>query len=287
MSAAPSHPEPATDDARATERDADTAYYRAVLHELIEIGATLARTLPQQATQPPAPEAAPTPATTADLAAAYERLTRALRRTIALARALDQPAPHGAIRPLTTRHTAPRTTPPDDTLDDDDAPGAPPDLPPEHLRAARAHVAREVEAAIEHDAHDHADAAALRADLHERLDHPDFAWDVAERPIETIIADLCLNLGISDIADLRAWAARTAELSPIAASPRPAHRGTAPNRTALATPHPDQHRPTRPLTGLDAGQTFQRRPSRYCAAAGATSAIVWITSNPSNSGCPR
>ncbi len=216
------------------ERDADTAYYRAVLHELIEIGATLARTLPQQATQPPAPEAAPTPATTADLAAAYERLTRALRRTIALARALDQPAPHGAIRPLTTRHTAPRTTPPDDTLDDDDAPGAPPDLPPEHLRAARAHVAREVEAAIEHDAHDHADAAALRADLHERLDHPDFAWDVAERPIETIIADLCLNLGISDIADLRAWAARTAELSPIAASP--AQPTEAPPQTAPPWP---------------------------------------------------
>ncbi len=261
MSAAPAHSEPANDDARATERDADTAYYRAVLHELIEIGATLARTLPQQATQPPAPEAAPTPATTADLAAAYERLTRALRRTIALARALDQPAPHGAIRPLTTRHTAPRTAPPDDTLDDD-APGAPPDLPPEHLRAARAHVAREVEAAIEHDAHDHADAAALRADLHERLDHPDFAWDVAERPIETIIADLCLNLGISDIADLRAWAARTAELSPIAAS-SPAQPTEAPpsTGTTLATPHPGQHRPARPLTGL--------APRRDTASGGA------------------
>ncbi len=70
----------------------------------------------------------------------------------------------------------------------------------------------------------------LRADLHERLDHPDFAWDVAERPIETIIADLCLNLGISDIADLRAWAARTAELSPIAASP--AQPTEAPPQTA-------------------------------------------------------
>ncbi len=101
-------------------------------------------------------------------------------------------------------------TPPDDTLDDDAAPGAPPtcrpstSAPPARTSPARSRQQSSTRPTTS------ADAAALRADLHERLDHPDFAWD-RRAPHRDIIADLCLDLGISDIADLRAWAARTAD----------------------------------------------------------------------------
>ncbi|MBV9528725.1 hypothetical protein, partial [Sphingomonas sp.] len=92
MSATPALTDPAH-DAAAQQREADTAYYREVLHELIEIGTTLARALPRQATQPTPAQLQPAPAKALDLASAYERITRAIRRTIALARTLDQPAP--------------------------------------------------------------------------------------------------------------------------------------------------------------------------------------------------
>ena len=78
MSATPALTEPA-DATTAQQREADTAYYRAVLHELIEIGTTLARTLHHQATsEHAAPQPAPTPATAADLAplAGFAALTR-------------------------------------------------------------------------------------------------------------------------------------------------------------------------------------------------------------------
>ena len=49
MSATPALTEPANDDAQACQREADTGYYRQVLHELIEIGTDLARILLHQA----------------------------------------------------------------------------------------------------------------------------------------------------------------------------------------------------------------------------------------------
>jgi hypothetical protein len=47
MSSSPALPDPASDghDAAQQQREADAQYYRAILHELIEIGAGLARAL--------------------------------------------------------------------------------------------------------------------------------------------------------------------------------------------------------------------------------------------------
>ena len=239
MSATPALTEPAHDTAQ--QREADTAYYRQVLHELIEIGTTLARALPHQATPQPtaAPQPAPAPATAGDLASAYERLTRALRRTIALARTLDQPAP-----PLTARHTAPRTpaTPRDlskmsdtELLDGMDPLALAPALAPEHRRAAHEHITRAVEDAIRHEAREPSEAALLRAELAERLDDPGLEWDIASRPIEEVIAAICRDLGLSDIGDLRA---RAAELSPDRAST--AQTTAVPPQTAPPRPPPTQ-----------------------------------------------
>ena len=242
MSATPALPTPAHDDAQ--QREADTAYYRQVLHELIEIGTTLARTLAHQATQataePIPAQPQPAPATAGDLATAYERLTRAIRRTIALARTLDQPAPL-----LTTRGPAPRkpAQPLDlskmsdaELLDGMDPLALAPALAPEHRRAAHEHITRAVEDAIRHEAREPSEAALLRAELAERLDDPGLDYDIEDRPIEEVIAEICRDLGLSDISTLRA---RAAQPPPDDAS-SPGQPSAPPSQTAPPRPLPTQ-----------------------------------------------
>ncbi len=232
MSATATHPTPANDDAdpRAAECATDTDYYRAVLHELIEIGADLARALPHQATpQPTTPEATPAqptpaPASALDLATAYDRLTRAIRRTIALARTLDQPAPA-----LTTRNPAPPRNPSPlrdtdrDTLDED--------------------AIENDEDAVEREAGDPSEdallRAELRADLRECLDD-----HIAGRPIEAVIAEICRDLGISRAALPSARIAqgqsqRANPAWPTAAPPRTAPPWAPPPLTPKGTGPPD------------------------------------------------
>ena len=88
-------------------------------------------------------------------------------------------------------------------------------LAPEHRRAAHEHITRAVEDAIQHEAREPSEAALLRAELAERLDDPGLEWDIASRPIEEVIAEICCDLGLSDIGDLRA---RAAQPSPEGAS---------------------------------------------------------------------
>jgi len=254
MSATPAHPTPAHDDTAAQQREADTAYYREVLHELIEIGTTLARTLPHQATQQPTPEPTtpeaaaaqpqPAPATALDLATAYERLTRAIRRTILLARTLDQPAPLLVARGPAPRKPAPscdlaRMTDAElDALPDDVDP-----LAPETRLAAHAHITRAVEDAIRHEAREPSEAALLRAELAERLDDPGLDYDIADRPIEEVIAAICRDLGLSDIGDLRARATCAAQPPPEEAS------STAQPTAAPPQAAPPRAQPTQTSTG--------------------------------------
>ncbi len=155
MSPTPSRPEPTNDasPAQASQRDEDAQYYRQVLHELIEIGTDLARALHRQAapetnSQPSAtPAAAPAP----DPTIAFDRIARTLRRTIALARKLSDPAPQRPAAQAAEQSGQRRL-------------------------AARKQIIRAVEDSIQRET-DGAEADALHAELRERLDDPDLDDD--------------------------------------------------------------------------------------------------------------
>ncbi len=82
------HPTPTPPQSQPASPEDDDAYYRAVLHDLIEIGATLARQLQEHTAKDPE----------ADLTIPCDRIARTIRRTIALAR-------HIATFPPKTRTT--------------------------------------------------------------------------------------------------------------------------------------------------------------------------------------
>jgi hypothetical protein len=170
----------------------DAQYYRWALHELIDIGVGLARLVHQQATAAAA-EPAVTADTAPDIAAAFDRISRAVRRTILLARKVAEPL----------------------------APAA--EHPEQHRAAARRRIIREVEDTIQRTAQG-ADAETLHAELLDRLDAPDLEDDIAQRPIADIIADICRDLGLAALPGSHPWKRRTAEdltaLCARAATPR-------------------------------------------------------------------
>ena len=222
---------------------ADAHAYRAVLDDLIGMGTGIARLLHAQATAaadltPDSPHkpANQTPAHSTStnlitIAAAFDRIARAVRRCIALARALDIPA-----RPAKD--------------------------PAHHRAAARRRILRAVEDAISRklsaaagaddtgfdDADfDHAPntasptAEALTAELHERLDGPDLDTDITNRPLADIIAELCRDLGIAPPAGPHPWKRRTpADIAALCA------RAAAPARPAQTAPQPHPHGPLHP-----------------------------------------
>ncbi len=204
MSSSPALSEPAD---HATQRDEDAQYYREILHELIEIGADLARTLHRQATaQPgaaPDPEKASQPTPASDPSIAFDRIARSIRRTIALARTITDPA-----QPRPAAHAA------------------------ERRRFARKQIIRSVEDAIQRDAHG-SEAEALHAELYERLETMDLDDDLDNLPIAEIIAAIRRDLGIAAHlpgthpwtrrrpADVRALCARAA--GPRTTQPRPGY----------------------------------------------------------------
>ena len=174
----------------------DAAYYKRVLHDLIDIGADLARIVHDQAKQqaarqteaataalppiPPANDRLPDPTI------AFDRIARAVRRTILLAQHLEKPA-------------AERN-------------------PNRHRIAARKRILRKVEDTIRREAQP-GDRPALQAELLDRLDAPDLEDDIDTTPLEEIITDICRDLHLAfnpqtwprrtpqDIATLRQTAA--------------------------------------------------------------------------------
>ncbi len=253
------------------QQAADAHHYRHVLHELIDMGTGLARLLHQQATTqaaqrttptapPPAPDA-PTPNTLISIAAAFDRIARAVRRSIILARSLADPAP--PVRD-----------------------------PAGHRTAARKHILREVEDTIQRTAPasghaapahaasdglntnaadpDPASADALTAELHDRLDAPDLNDDLSSRPVADIITEICRDLGLAALPGAHPWKRRTpADLEqlharaaapsrarqpgagpPVPAAPQhaatnPAHAGSSPPDGPADTPNKS---PAKPLT---------------------------------------
>lgn len=192
---------PQAADPQAAPQD-DAAFYRGVLHELIEIGADLARMVHAQAqasaqadvnvrsgTETTQPTADLVPATIA-----FDRIARTIRRTIALARRLDEPVPAGAEAGL-------------------------------RRRAARRQIIRAVEDTIQREAPGER-GERLEAEFRERLDGPDIDDDIGHRPVAAIIADICADLGLGALPGMQAWKRRTpadiAALCARAAQDRPA-----------------------------------------------------------------
>ena len=99
-------------------------FYLSFLHGLLPTGAALAAALPEQAEAKPAPPAR-------DIAEAFDRISRAMRRTILLARFLAEPPPaarrppgmqttRASEEPLRRSPTPPTDRPDTEQLDDPD-----------------------------------------------------------------------------------------------------------------------------------------------------------------------
>ena len=153
----------------------DTAYYRRVLHELIDLGADMARLVHRQASEQAEAGVLGVGPDAADLTHAFDRVARGIRRTVALAHKLSEPARPSAA--------APRT-------------------------AARRRIIREVEDAIQRSV-DEDEAEGLEAELSERIDSPDLEDDIDGRPVADIIADICRDLGIAASPGSHPWKRRT------------------------------------------------------------------------------
>ena len=161
----------------------DVQFYRTMLHELIELGVELARDVCRQAKAAPAPERPQ-----ADVAVMFERVSRAVRRTIALAQRLGEPV---------ARDTRPEAA----------------------RQMARRRVIRQVEDRIQFEPDRPGHRECLRSELYERMDAPELEEELDLRPAAEIIAEICRDLGIergrmwprrtpADIAALCARAAR-------------------------------------------------------------------------------
>ena len=193
----------------------DAAYYKRVLHELIDLGADLARIVHAQAKcRTEAATAARPPIQAAndrfpDPAVAFDRIARTVRRTILLVQKLDEPAP---------------------ARDQD---------PHRHRIASRKRILRAVEDTIDIEARpEH--RPALQAELLDRLDAPDLEDDIDTRPIQEIIDDICRDLQLAfptqrwkrrtptDIQTLRTRAAKIPKTWTTTPQPPPPHKKPAP-----------------------------------------------------------
>ncbi len=175
--------------------ETDAAYYRRVLHDLIDRGVDLARRVHEQAIAA-APAAANRP--DSDPTVAFDRIARTIRRTIALARHIAEHPAQGAVQ---SSKPAERTT-------------------------ARARVIRGVEDAI-HRRRNDTDAQALHAEFAERLDDPEFEHDLDGRSIDDVIEEICRDLGVAAQGRAHSWKRRSpkdvAALRARAAQPPSAH----------------------------------------------------------------
>ena len=203
------HPSPADQADAADLRAEDALYYRSVLHEFIDIGTELARAVRKQAA---AETDEPASMTLGDAAVAFDRLSRAVRRTVALARKVAEPVPARA------------------------------DAGSERTRAAaRRRILRDVEDVIQREA-EGADVDVLEAELRERLDGPELDDEIDGRPTAEVIADICHDLGLLTFLGNHPWKRRgpadIAALCERAARPAGADRPAPGPAAAWAGPKP-------------------------------------------------
>ena len=166
----------------------DPAHTRAILAELVTLGMSIARDLAREqavrtdrATAALPGPAEPVAAATPDPAAAFERVSRAVRRTLLLARRLAEAEANPA-------HPTPG--------------------PAEARATTRRRIIREVEDAIHRATNDPAAADSLQTELAERLDAPELDDDITARPPADIITDIVRDLGLDRHA-AQPWRRRT------------------------------------------------------------------------------
>ena len=240
QAATTSHPDDARDPVHA-------AYYRRVLHDLIDLGLDLARQV-HAASPHPAPSAAAAPETAAperdeagvkaapsptleQTTVAFDRIARAVRRTILLAQSL----------PIESLGSLPAAQPP----------GTPREAAAR--AAARQKIIRSVEDTIYADASP-ANAEALHAELRDRLDRPELEDDIRSRPVDEIIAEIRRDLGLefANIPGLRLWKRRTpAEIAILhARAAAPPGAASHPSLTTAWPPPPHEPDAPSPNDGL-------------------------------------
>ena len=176
--------------------------------------ATDGQPAPQATAAQPAPALAKAPAPAAslpDLAAAFDSISRTVRRCIMLAQSLD--TPKQPARTPSPSHTAA----PDRT-------------------AARKRILRAVEDTLGRQDYDDSyrvcdPTEALHAELLDLMDAPDLDRDIESRPIDDIIKDILRDLGLAALPGTRPWKRRTpADIALLNA------RAAAPSRPAGSTP---------------------------------------------------
>ncbi len=225
-----------------TNRQAQAAQrYVHVLEELIDIGTELAGMVLQQARKQVEASNAidalgqddqgfnvriiPTPALTPDPIGAFERITRAIRRTMTLANKLNEPPKAPAAPVFQDRGAADRA-------------------------AARKRIIRDVEDTIQRTTKDD-EAERIHAEFLERLDGPDLDDDIADRPVDEIVADICRDLGIANYPGAHPWKRRTpadiAILAARAAKPTEADPSASPHPNVAASKIFVMRRPDIPL----------------------------------------
>ncbi len=165
MSASPALSEPA-DRASASATRTPSTTARSCTSWSRSAAASPAPSTARPQPSPPSPAAAP------ELSIAFERIARTIRRTIALARKLSDPAqPSPAERAAADAH--------------------------QRRPTARKQIIRDLEDTIHREAHGRtAETEALHAELYERLDTMDLDDDLDTLPIAEIIAALRRDLGL-------------------------------------------------------------------------------------------
>ena len=116
------------------------------------------------------------PGAALEAVAGFDRIARTVRRTVALARRLDDP--------VRVRAGAGRR------------------------EAVRRRIIREVEDSIQRCAPGES-GAGLEAELFERLDGPEMDAEIDHRPAAEIIADICRDLGLATPPGAHPWKRRT------------------------------------------------------------------------------
>ena len=234
MSPPPTPPEPAdlATPNLATQRAEDAQYYRRVLHKLIDMGTDLAEAVHRQATEqhpaptpsagaePPTPTPSPSPSP--QHAIAFDRLTRSVRRTIALARKLSEPAREApGPKPRPTECNA-------EGCND------------RRLRAPQRSTDR-AEADAEY---------AEPCDRPEEPDNEDFDEDLDDQSFADLIARIGHDLTLAALPDAALWTRRTPQnvrgLCACAAGAGPTQ--PAPAQPGTGHPRPLSAAPPRPRT---------------------------------------
>ena len=178
-----------------------TQHHRDVLNDLVDMGHAMARRIHASAMAEPATPEDPA----ADLTIPFDRIARAVRRTLILVRTHDAPSPVRTPRASSRRRI---------------------------LRTVEDIIARKAPA----DTRD-----ALQAELHERVERPDLAESIGDdidhgRSIHDIIGELCDDLGLAT-PGMPARKRRTpADIATLIARAAP--------RTAVSRanpPHQDRH----------------------------------------------